>query len=72
MHIDKKRHIAKTITYRMISSILGFVIVYIISGSVKIGASFGAMELIYKPIQYYIHERIWYKYISFGVQKKSN
>ncbi len=70
MHIDKKRHIAKTITYRLISSLVGFFIVYIISGSIKIGASFGAMELIYKPIQYYIHERIWYKYIPFGINKK--
>lgn len=37
------------------------------SGSIKVGAAFGIVELIYKPLQYYIHERIWYKYIKFGV-----
>jgi uncharacterized membrane protein len=42
-----------------------------ISGSIQIGAAFGAVELIYKPIQYYIHERIWYKWIKFGLKKEN-
>ena len=37
------------------------------SGSIKIGAAFGIVELVYKPIQYYIHERVWYKWIKFGL-----
>jgi uncharacterized membrane protein len=28
------------------------------------------VELIYKPIQYYLHERIWYKWIKFGLKNK--
>lgn len=40
---------------------------WMVSGSIKIGASFGAIELIYKPLQYYIHERVWYKWIKFGL-----
>ena len=43
------------------------------SEDIKIGAAFGIVELVYKPIQYYIHERIWYKWIKFGLnvpQKK--
>lgn len=69
MSIDKKRHIAKTISYRIISTIIGFIIMWAISGSIKIGASFGLVEILYKPLQYYIHERIWYKYITYGVNK---
>jgi uncharacterized membrane protein len=42
-----------------------------ISGSIQIGAAFGAAELVYKPIQYYIHERIWYKWIKFGLKKEN-
>ena len=38
-----------------------------ISGSIKVGTAFGVAELIYKPIQYYIHERIWYRWIKFGL-----
>jgi uncharacterized membrane protein len=68
--VDKKRHIAKTISYRILSTLIGFVIMWAISGSIKIGAAFGVAEIIYKPIQYYIHERVWYKYIKFGLKNK--
>jgi len=68
MIVDKKRHIAKTISYRVISTVIGFLLMWLISGSVKIGAAFGVAELIYKPIQYYIHERIWYKWIKYGLR----
>lgn len=68
--MDKKRHIAKTISYRIISTLIGFMIMYIVSGSIKIGATFSIVELLYKPIQYYIHERIWYRYIKYGLKIK--
>ncbi len=69
MSLDKKRHLAKTISYRVISTIIGFVTLYLVSGSIKLGATFGVVELLYKPIQYYIHERVWYKYIKYGLKK---
>jgi uncharacterized membrane protein len=68
--VDKKRHIAKTISYRVLSTLIGFVIMWAISGSIKVGAAFGVAEIIYKPIQYYLHERVWYKYIKFGLKNK--
>jgi uncharacterized membrane protein len=69
MIVSKKRHIAKTVSYRVISTLIGFVIMWFVSGSIKVGAAFGVAELVYKPIQYYIHERIWYRYIKFGLEK---
>ena len=69
MIVDKKRHIAKTISYRIISTAIGFMIMWLVSGSIKVGAAFGIAELVYKPIQYYIHERIWYKWIKYGLKK---
>jgi uncharacterized membrane protein len=68
--VDKKRHIAKTISYRVISTLIGFLIMWAISGSIKVGAAFGVAEIVYKPLQYYIHERIWYRYIKFGLKNK--
>lgn len=68
MIVTKKRHIAKTVSYRVISTLIGFAIMWAVSGSVKVGAAFGIAELVYKPIQYYIHERVWYKYIKFGLK----
>ena len=29
--------------------------------------AFGVAELFYKPIQYYLHERVWYRFIKFGL-----
>lgn len=65
--VSYKRHLAKTISYRILSTSIGFLAMWWASGSIKIGAAFGIVELVYKPIQYYIHERIWYKFIKFGL-----
>ena len=69
MIVQNKRHIAKTISYRIVSTGIGFLIVYLASGSIKVGATFSVAELLYKPIQYYIHERVWYKWIKYGLKK---
>jgi len=68
MVVSAKRHLAKTISYRLLSTLIGFLIMWWVSGSIKVGTAFGVAELLYKPIQYYIHERIWYKYIKFGLR----
>lgn len=70
MIVEKKRHIAKTISYRLVSTGIGFLIMWILSGSIKIGAAFSVVELVYKPIQYYFHERIWYRWIKYGLKKE--
>lgn len=68
MVVSASRHIAKTISYRILSTLIGFLIIWWASGSIKVGAAFGLAEILYKPLQYYIHERIWYKYIKFGLK----
>jgi uncharacterized membrane protein len=70
MMVSKKRHLAKTVSYRIISTLIGFFIMWIATGSIKIGAAFGVAELVYKPVQYYIHERVWYKWIKFGLKQE--
>jgi len=69
MKVERKRHIAKSISYRIISTSIGFIAVWIATGSIKLGATFSAVELLWKPLQYYIHERIWYKCITYGLKK---
>lgn len=67
--IQQKRHIAKTITYRLWSSTMSLLVIKMITGSWQMGALFSTMELIIKPLSYYCHERIWYKWIKYGVKK---
>ncbi len=65
--VSSKRHLAKTISYRVISTSIGFLVMWLATDSIKFGAAFGVAELLYKPIQYYIHERVWYRFIKFGI-----
>lgn len=67
--VSAKRHLVKTISYRIVSTLIGFLIMWVVSGSISIGVAFGLTELLYKPLQYYIHERVWYKYIKYGLIK---
>ena len=67
--VSYKRHLLKTVSYRIISTSIGFITMWFVTGSVKVGAAFGVAELVWKPIQYYLHERFWHKYIKYGVKK---
>jgi uncharacterized membrane protein len=69
MIVERKRHIAKTISYRLISTLSGFGFIYIATGSVALGTTFSIFELAYKPFIYYLHERAWYKFAKFGLKK---
>lgn len=66
--VNYRRHIAKTISYRILSTGIGFIAMWIITSSIEIGTAFSLIELLWKPIQYYIHERVWYKWIKYGVK----
>jgi uncharacterized membrane protein len=70
MQVTRQRHIAKTISYRVVSTTIGFLTMWLITGSIKVGAAFGIAELVWKPIQYYYHERIWYRWIKYGLKKE--
>jgi uncharacterized membrane protein len=67
--VSHKRHVMKTITWRLVGTIDTILIGWIISGNPLIGLKIGSVEIITKMILYYIHERVWYK-SNFGVRKK--
>jgi len=69
MIVQPKRHLLKTISYRIISTSTSFLFLWLATGNIKIGASFSIVEIIYKPFIYYLHERVWYKKIKFGLKK---
>lgn len=67
MMVHIKRHIAKAITYRIVGTLTTFIISYIFTGSISISSAIGVIELVVKPVNYFIHERVWYNYIKFGI-----
>tara|TARA_R110002050_G_scaffold260813_1_gene400666 strand:- start:17 stop:457 length:441 start_codon:yes stop_codon:yes gene_type:complete len=56
-----KRHLAKTITWRIIGTLDTLLLSWFISGDLSIGLQMGAFEMVTKMVLYYIHERIWFK-----------
>ena len=60
--VERKRHIAKTITWRIVGSIDTFILATFFSGSFETGGWIAITEVITKTILYYFHERVWYSY----------
>lgn len=67
--VQIKRHMVKAVTYRLLGTAETVIIGYILTGSLVIASSIGFVEIILKPFTYFIHERIWYKWIKFGLKK---
>jgi len=56
-----KRHVAKTITWRIVGTLDTMIVGWLITGNPITGLKIGGIELITKMILYYFHERIWFK-----------
>ena len=66
------RHIAKTITWRIVGTIDTILIGWLVSGDVRVGATIGGFEVVTKMVLYYLHERAWYTFGQLGREKDSN
>ncbi|MEP0986279.1 DUF2061 domain-containing protein [Ekhidna sp.] len=73
MEGSKKRHIAKTITWRIIASVTTFILALIFFGdspnAMEKASGVAIAESALKMVFYYFHERAWYK-SKFGLETK--
>jgi len=67
--VSYKRHIAKTISWRIIGTIDTVIISGLITGSWVAGLAIGGVEIISKMVLYFLHERAWYKFTKYGLKK---
>jgi uncharacterized membrane protein len=67
-----KRHLVKTISYRLLGTTVTVLSAYALGMELKIASLIGVGELLIKPTLYYLHERFWYKYIKFGIKIETN
>jgi len=63
---SRRRHLAKTITWRIIGTVDTVIIGWIVTGDPWIGVKVGGVEMITKMVLYYFHERAWFRYGSIG------
>ena len=65
-----KRHVAKTISWRLIGTTDTIVLSWLISGNLSLGLQIGVFEVITKMIIYYIHERLWFNSSMLNSNKR--
>jgi uncharacterized membrane protein len=63
------RHILKTLSYRILGTSITVLTAYSLGISIEVSSLLGVGELILKPMIYFFHERVWYKYIRIGSKK---
>lgn len=61
-----KRHILKTISYRVVATITTVIMAYSLGLSLELSSLLGMGEILLKPMIYFLHERLWYKFGSVG------
>jgi uncharacterized membrane protein len=65
-----KRHILKTMSYRILGTLTTVIVAYSLGASIEVSSMLGIGELVLKPIIYFFHERVWYKYIRIENKNK--
>ena len=67
--VSYKRHIAKTVSWRIIGTLDTILLSWLVTGNWKMGLTIGGIEVITKMVLYFFHERAWYKLSKFGLKK---
>ena len=70
MEQSKKRHFAKTITWRLLGTIDTMIIGWFITGNPITGLKIGGVEVITKLFLYYFHERLWFR-LNLGLPHRN-
>ena len=68
---SRKRHLLKTVSWRMIGTLDTMLLAWLISGNALTGVKIGLVEVVTKMALYYLHERAWYK-TTYGLNRRSN
>ena len=67
--IDRKRHLAKAFTWRLIASIITFSLAFLFTQALDKSLLILLFENIIKIGAYYFHERVWY-HLNFGIDRR--
>lgn len=57
-----RRHIYKTISYRLLGTLATVFVAHALGAPVELSMIIGVGELVLKPILYFLHERLWFKF----------
>ena len=69
-HVTRRRHFAKTLTWRVLATTDTFIIAWIVTGQWNWAGAIAGIEVLTKMFLYYFHERAWYKHIKYGLVER--
>jgi uncharacterized membrane protein len=64
-----KRHIAKTLTWRIVGTVDTMMLGWFITGNPMTGLKIGGLEVVTKIVLYFVHERVWFR-VNFGLPNR--
>jgi len=56
-----RRHLAKTISYRIMATSITVATAFLLGINLQVSALLGLGEIMVKPVFYFFHERVWYR-----------
>ena len=69
---SRVRHLAKTITWRVVGTVDTILVGWLVSGDATMGLTIGGFEMASKTLLYYFHERAWFRYGRLGREDQTN
>ena len=67
---SRKRSIMKTISWRIIATLITLTVAYLVTAEITIATGIGVLDAIVKMVGYYMHERLWLRNFSFKLKNK--
>ena len=61
MQDSKIKSLLKTLSWRLIATLITMLIAWVVVGDVSVALTVGAVDVVIKMIAYYFHERAWTK-----------
>ncbi|MHA7865483.1 DUF2061 domain-containing protein [Flagellimonas marinaquae] len=58
---DNKRHLLKTLTWRLLASVDTFILSFFFTGSLNMGVRITLVEVLTKIVLYFVHEKLWFR-----------
>ncbi|MGO9592127.1 MAG: DUF2061 domain-containing protein [Steroidobacteraceae bacterium] len=64
---SRKRSVVKAATYRIVIVCLDFLVIYLLTGHVRVALGFMIISNVYTTLGYFVHERIW-AHVKWGTE----
>ncbi len=59
MSETRSRSIAKSVSWRVVATATTIVLVFALTGEVRLALAVGGVEVLAKLLIFYVHERVW-------------